>query len=661
MLNKIFNWWKSLSEKQKGLCILFLLLALPIIFVAGLFLFILIPFIVMLVAFILLVLALFKRDKRRQFGISSLIAFIISVSTFSMVDMFMQSDMMNTEEETVNVDQLEESEKETLAVGSIHENETINHLLSELNAKYGIGLTEESFTEKVQDIKVSFQLNGVDISVSDTDKNLFIELNQTVKKDNDGALLEGFRQLMSALGLPISNTDFNKLVSELKTYQYQDYNKYTINDSDFTLNRQELENDEVKLTIKGQLSKADLFKASDVDYKLELGKVETDKKEESNEENKNETTDQSTQEAGDNSSPVTQQVSGDTKVHFIDTGHSDSVLIENNGKFALIDAGDRDDDTTVKSYLTGQGVKRLEYLIITHFHADHFGAADTVVTDFEVGTTFVSNGNADTQVYQDFINSLSNKGLKPSVPLEGGEVSLGNATLTFYNTRGGNSNENNNSLVTLLQSGSRQALFTGDAESQVEANLTNIGDVDLFKAGHHGSDTSNTSSLLNRIKPEHVVIMAGANNKYGHPSAEVMNRFKSLGIPVYRTDEQGTIIVTLSEDGVSVDKEPGSYKSGDGTQSSSSTSSNSSNSTSSEASSNSSNSTSSESSSQESTTTQNKDDNPNGVHNQQSTAPQQSYQNCTLLRQDYPDGVPQGHPAYASKHDRDKDGWACER
>lgn len=661
MLNKIFNWWKSLSEKQKGLCILFLLLALPIIFVAGLFLFILIPFIVMLVAFILLVLALFKRDKRRQFGISSLIAFIISVSTFSMVDMFMQSDMMNTEEETVNVDQLEESEKETLAVGSIHENETIDHLLSELNAKYGIGLTEESFTDKVQDSKVSFHLNGLDISVSDTDKNLFIELNQTVKKDNDGALLEGFRQLMSALGLPISNTDFNKLVSELKTYQYQDYNKYTINDSDFTLNRQELENDEVKLTIKGQLSKANLFKASDVDYKLELGKVETDKKEESNEENKNETTDQSTQEAGDNSSTVTQQVSGDTKVHFIDTGHSDSVLIENNGKFALIDAGDRDDDTTVKSYLTGQGVKRLEYLIITHFHADHFGAADTVVTDFEVGTTFVSNGNADTQVYQDFINSLSNKGLKPSVPLEGGEVSLGNATLTFYNTRGGNSNENNNSLVTLLQSGSRQALFTGDAESQVEANLTNIGDVDLFKAGHHGSDTSNTSSLLNRIKPEHVVIMAGANNKYGHPSAEVMNRFKSLGIPVYRTDEQGTIIVTLSEDGVSVDKEPGSYKSGDGTQSSSSTSSNSSNSTSSEASSNSSNSTSSESSSQESTTTQNKDDNPNGVHNQQSTAPQQSYQNCTLLRQDYPDGVPQGHPAYASKHDRDKDGWACER
>ena len=121
----------------------------------------------------------------------------------------------------------------------------------------------------------------------------------------------------------------------------------------------------------------------------------------------------------------------------------------------------------------------------------------------------------------------------------------------------------------------------GDAESQVESTLTTIGDVDLFKAGHHGSSTSNTASLLNRITPEHVVIMAGANNQYGHPDAEVMDRFKNLGIPVYRTDEQGTIIVTLSEDGVSVNKQPGSYQAGKQPESSSSTSNSSSGSSSS--------------------------------------------------------------------------------
>ena len=56
-----------------------------------------------------------------------------------------------------------------------------------------------------------------------------------------------------------------------------------------------------------------------------------------------------------------------------------------------------------------------------------------------------------------------------------------------------------------------------------------------------------------------------------------------------------------------------------------------------------------------------KDDNPNGIYNQESTTTKESYKNCTLLREVYPDGVPQGHPAYESKHDRDKDGWACER
>ena len=99
--------------------------------------------------------------------------------------------------------------------------------------------------------------------------------------------------------------------------------------------------------------------------------------------------------------------------------------------------------------------------------------------------------------------------------------------------------------------------------------------------------------------------MAGANNQYGHPDAEVMDRFKNLGIPVYRTDEQGTIIVTLSEDGVSVNKQPGSYQAGKQPESSSSTSGSSSSNTSPTTSS-----TQSQSTNESSTSTQYKDDNP---------------------------------------------------
>ena len=112
---------------------------------------------------------------------------------------------------------------------------------------------------------------------------------------------------------------------------------------------------------------------------------------------------------------------------------------------------------------------------------------------------------------------------------------------------------------------------------------------------------------------------------------------------MYRTDEQGDIVFTSTGHGLKTELTPASYKPGKETSSSGSSNSNASTSSSSSGS------------------TNYKDDNPNGIYNQESTATKESYKNCTLLREVYPDGVPQGHPAYESKHDRDKDGWACER
>ena len=330
------------------------------------------------------------------------------------------------------------------------------------------------------------------------------------------------------------------------------------------------------------------------------------------------------------------------KIHFINTGNSDAILIENQGYFAMIDTGDTDDDVKVKSYLQKQGVKRLEYLVLTHYHADHIGGADTLLSDFEVGTTLVPNGDANTQVYRDYINALSHKGLKPSVPLEGAKFELGSATLTVYNTAGGNRNENNNSLVVVYENGEDRALFTGDAEAEVENQLS-IGDIELLKVGHHGSKTSSSPSFINQIQPEYAVILTGQPNQYGHPHQETLSLFESKGIPVYRTDEQGDIVFTSTGHGFETELSPGSYTPG---QSSSN-----------------SNTSEPSSSTQDSSSgsTHYKDDNPNGIYNQESTQPKESYKNCTLLREVYPNGVPEGHPAYESKHDRDKDGWACER
>ena len=388
------------------------------------------------------------------------------------------------------------------------------------------------------------------------------------------------------------------------------------------------------------------------------------------------------------------------KIHFINTGNSDAILIENDGKFAMIDTGNTDDDATVKAYLQKKGVQKLDCLILTHFHADHIGSADTVINDFDVETTLVPNGDATTQVYKDYINALSNKGLQPSVPLEGSKFELGSATLTIYNTQGGSSNENNDSLVVLYENGEDRALFMGDAESEVEKKLI-IGDVDLLKVGHHGSNTSSTETFINDIQPEYAVILVGQPNQYGHPSKEVLNLFETKGIPVYRTDEQGDIVFVSTGKGLKTESEAGSYVAGEleedksntpqtqsgssSEESSSSNSSNNSSSSQSGASNSSNNSSSSQSGSSSSSnnssssqsgssnssgssssstsskdTTNYKDDNPNGVYNQEPTPQKESYKNCTLLKAVYPDGVPEGHPAYESKHDRDKDGWACE-
>lgn len=404
--------------------------------------------------------------------------------------------------------------------------------------------------------------------------------------------------------------------------------------------------------------------------------------------------DDSSESDSSNSSPKVEEVVApvikEGKIHFINTGNSDAILIENDGKFAMIDTGDTDDDATVKSYLQKQGVEKLDYLILTHFHADHIGSADTVISDFEVETTLVPNGDADTQVYQEFINALSNKGLQPSVPLEGAKFELGSANLTIYNTQGGSSNENNDSLVVLYENGEDRALFMGDAESEVEKQLS-IGDVDLLKVGHHGSNTSSSESFINDVQPEYAVILVGQPNQYGHPNQEALSLFETKGIPVYRTDEQGDIVFVSSGKGFETEASAGSYESGEikeeeeasqpqtqsltdtdkssssnnssSSQISSSNSSNSQSSTNTQSqSSNSSQSTPSTnaSTSSSNSTTNYKDDNPNGIYNQESTGQTESYKNCTLLREVYPDGVPQGHPAYASKHDRDKDGWACE-
>lgn len=256
--------------------------------------------------------------------------------------------------------------------------------------------------------------------------------------------------------------------------------------------------------------------------------------------------------------------SSNVEITFLDTGNSDAILIKENNKAMLIDAGDRDDDSLLTKQLSERGIKELEYFIVTHPHADHCGAADSVLRNFKVNNLFVSNGSAETQVYRDFIEAAANKGVNPSVPLEGSKFYLDNSYFTVLNTNGG-PDTNNYSLVVQLFNGEDVALFMGDAEKEVEEKLLNqVSTVGLLKAGHHGSHSSSTQKFIDKVTNDDtiVAIQVGSNNKYGHPHKETMNLFESKGLEVHRNDTCGSIDIISTGSGFTTDCKKGGYESG---------------------------------------------------------------------------------------------------
>ncbi len=97
----------------------------------------------------------------------------------------------------------------------------------------------------------------------------------------------------------------------------------------------------------------------------------------------------------------------------------------------------------------------------------------------------------------------------------------------------------------LFEDGENSFLFTGDAEEEAEQDILKAGfsvRADVYKVGHHGSDTASSEAFLREVNPDYAVISCGEGNSYGHPHAAVLNRLRSMGVEVFRTDEQGSII-----------------------------------------------------------------------------------------------------------------------
>ena len=209
----------------------------------------------------------------------------------------------------------------------------------------------------------------------------------------------------------------------------------------------------------------------------------------------------------------------DAEVDFIDVGQGDSTLVCSDGKYMLIDTGDRDGENTLINHLKERGVKKLDYLVLTHPHADHIGEAAEIVEGFKIGKIIMPRVPDDltptSSVYEDLLDAAANKGLKIRAA-RNESFELGEISVQTYAAEGEYSNLNDYSVVLRLTHGENSFLITGDCEKQEESELLKRGcdvSADVLKVGHHGSDTSSTSQWLKEVGAQYAVISCGADNK----------------------------------------------------------------------------------------------------------------------------------------------------
>lgn len=241
------------------------------------------------------------------------------------------------------------------------------------------------------------------------------------------------------------------------------------------------------------------------------------------------------------------------KVHMIDIGQGDSILIEAPEANVLIDAGENGKGDEVLDYLKAHGVSTLDIVIGTHAHSDHIGGMDDVIKGINVKKVILpemsENTIPTTKTYTSLLTAVMNKGLKITTAKVGDTYNLGDgAALQIVGPNGVFEDLNNTSVVCRLTYGENAFLFTGDCEVQAEAAILQRKGItvaaDVLKVGHHGSDTSTSDEFLEAVAPEIALISVGTGNTYGHPVPSILEKLENRGIEIYRTDLAGSVVVT---------------------------------------------------------------------------------------------------------------------
>ncbi|WP_461246107.1 ComEC/Rec2 family competence protein [Treponema sp. R6D11] len=241
----------------------------------------------------------------------------------------------------------------------------------------------------------------------------------------------------------------------------------------------------------------------------------------------------------------------DITIDFVNVGQGDCALITSSGgRHMLIDAGKADSKTIENissiAYLRSLGIKKIDVLSLSHYDDDHAGAIDEVAKLFDVEILFVPEpqDNKEIILFTEIAKNLP-KDAKIMFPTKGDEMAMGdNLSVEVLRFNPNDSDSNGRSLVLRVNAYNTSAIFTGDIDEKIEDELIRTSsdkiDVDIAKAAHHGSKTSNSLAFFKALSPIYTVISVGKNS-YGHPTREALDNIAASNSKIFRTDRDGGV------------------------------------------------------------------------------------------------------------------------
>lgn len=251
--------------------------------------------------------------------------------------------------------------------------------------------------------------------------------------------------------------------------------------------------------------------------------------------------------------------SDDLYMYTFDVGQSESILLLYQGNSILIDSATVDYAYPLVQTLKKLGIKNLDYCIFTHPHYDHMGGSSAILTSFEPSKVYVTKYDYNSlkkwwfEVYQ---KTIAYTDTSPEILSKGDIIGINDLKLHVISPIS-NSYENLNDYSIGIKASLQDIdiLLLGDSEASAEHDLIEseyLLESEILKVSHHGSTTSSTQEFLAKVLPDYAIISVGKNNPYGHPKKSTLQKLSSIGAKIYRTDQNGTILIITDGKNINV-------------------------------------------------------------------------------------------------------------